>query len=361
MAFLRALGARVAPRLEPAPLPSDSPHAPPLRKEPIPSLQKEELAYYPDATGLKNDWISPDLETVVANLLFEKRSTVRRKRARALFLALDRAWSDQYAEHALATAAYHYYSWVEEGEVSATWVAELASAPWLSTREDRFRPAAPRDLTVLTEAAFEIEGQHPEKYVHEIGDEHVDSPVVTALQIQGRPFASSIIERLEELPAAELSGTDVDQRWADSCYGALASYVPSGSYEAQSDLSPRQIQAAFRKKSKSGGLIRASNRWLLPDQVRKSPALDESLPTVLSKADPLWDLLGIKRPDASDCVAVMQSLAKRGETNPSGEIRIYRYLLGMEPRQLSKAALKTNVPLGPTRDGEIAGVIGSTR
>jgi hypothetical protein len=66
--------------------------------------------------------------------------------------------------------------------------------------------AAPRELTVLTEAEFEIEGEHPEKYVHEIEAEEVDSPVVAALQIQGRPFASSIIERLEalsDIPASD--------------------------------------------------------------------------------------------------------------------------------------------------------------
>ena len=101
----------------------------------------------------------------------EKRAARRRDRARALFLALERAWEEQYAERSTAMAVHHYGGWYQDGAVSATWLARLASEPWLSTQESRFRPAPPRELTVLTQAAFEIEGEHPEKYVHEIDAE----------------------------------------------------------------------------------------------------------------------------------------------------------------------------------------------
>ena len=114
------------------------------------------------------------------------------------------------------------------GEVSATWVARLASTPWLSTQESRLHAAAPRDLTILTEASFEIEGGHPELYAAEIEAEHVDSPLVEALSIQGRPYASSIIERLEAMREAEQQGKVVAQTLADRSYQALSSYAPEG-------------------------------------------------------------------------------------------------------------------------------------
>src|SRR5207302_7313592 len=132
-----------------------------------------------------------------------------------------------------AHAVRHYYSWERHGDVSATWLARLASEPWLSTQESQFHAAAPRNLTILTEAAFELEGEHPERYVAEIEAEHVDSPVVEALGIQGRPFASTIVERLEAMRDAEARGAAIAQAWVDRIYQALGSYAPGGHYADQ--------------------------------------------------------------------------------------------------------------------------------
>lgn len=326
LATLKALGAATAPRLQPGPPPDPNPHAPRLaRSKEVCAQHREELSACPDATGLLNDWVSPDLDSVLADMLREKRSTVRRKRARALFLALDRAWDD-YAERATAQAVHHYYGWQLDGEVSATWIAKAASEPWLSTREARFTPASPRELTVLTEAAFEIEGESVEKYAYEIEPEQVDSPAVEALQIQGRPFASSIVDRLVELREAEEGGTSIEQGWADRCYSALASYCPGGSYADRSDLSVTQLRRHFASGRGKRGLIRTSEGWLSAPYVRRDPFLDASLPHVHG-ADALWDLLGIQPPTTADCVRIIERLAARKETNPSSELLVFRHLL----------------------------------
>lgn len=341
LAFLRALGAVTAPRLEEGSRPTDDPNAIPLYLRNLCAQHADELSEYKKATGLRDDWLSRDLESVVDNLIQEKRTTVRRRRARALFLALDRAWDDHYAERSTATAVHHYYTWYKDGEVSATWLARLASEPWLSTRERRFRAAPPRELTVLTEAAFEIEGEHPEKYVYEIDAEQVDSPVVAALQIQGRPFAGGIVERLEAMRRAETQGEQIEQPWADHCYQALASYAPGGAYEDRSDRTPRQLQHAFSDRRGGGGLIRVDGAWLPPRKVRRDPFLDQSLPRVTRNAERLWDLLGVKPPDVADCVSVMEALAEREETNPSSEILTLRHLLSLNSeRQLQKSAVR---------------------
>lgn len=344
LAFLRALGAATAPRLEAVPPPD--PGGGSLKARTSSAQHREELADHPDATGLMDDWNSPDLELVVEDLLRDRKTTQRGKRARALFLTLDRAWSDIYAERSTATAVHYYYTWNEDTEVSASWVAYLAEQKWLSTKETRFRAAAPRELTILTPASFEIEGEHPEIYVEEIDAEHVDSPVVAALQIQGRPFASSILERLEAMRMHEREGNDVSQEWADRCYQALASYSPGGPYQEQSDLSARQIQRAFTGPKGHGGLIRAAGSWRSPHEVRRNPPLDESLPTVRTGAEPLWDLLNVEAPDVSDCIDVMTRLAVRREPNPSSEIRVFRRLLALSASQrLGKKQMLKKLPL----------------
>ena len=348
LAFLRALGALTAPRLVPARAPKPDPHAKPLAgKRTLCAQHREELAEYPRATGLREDWVSPDLKAVVADLLAEKRSGQRRKRSEALFLALDRSWGDVYEQRTTATAVHHRYSWQIDGEVSATWVAELASTRWLSTQEGRFRAAAPRDLTVLTAASYEIEGDDLAKYAREIGEEQVDSPVVEALAIQGRPRASNILERLEAIRDAEVAGQEVSQAWADSCYTALASYVPGGRFSDRSDLTELQLKRAFSKGRGPSGLIRSGDRWLTPNEVRRGRPLGGGLGWVGAAADPLWDFLGVELPTAADCAAILAETSRQalGDVR-SREILAFRRLLelekqgGLKRNELRKLALR---------------------
>ncbi len=347
LSFLRALGAATAPRLEPADPPSADTHATKLvRKRGLSAQHKEELADHPEATGLRDDWRSPDLEAVVANLTKEKRTTQRRKRAQALFVALDRAWDDVYEQRATATAVHHRYSWQKDGEVSATWVAKLASEPWLSTQEPRFHAAPPRELTILTEAAYEIEGDDLARYAYEIEGKQVDSPVVDVLEIQGRPRASSIVDQLETLRRAEAAGEEVKQAWADHCYKALGSYVPGGPYSDRSDLTESQLKHAFAKGRGSPGLIRAGDRWHAPSKVRRGRFLDPSLGWVSPEANLLWDFLGIQQPSAADCVAILSELSGKDEaTARSGEILTFRRLLELQEEERLKRSTLRGLPL----------------
>jgi hypothetical protein len=347
LSFLRAIGSATAPRLVPGPEPSAHPHAPKLvARRNLPAQLREELANHPKATGLHDDWVSPDLEAAVRNLMRERRSTVRRERARALFLALDRAWNDVYLQRTTATAMHHRYSWQWDGEVSATWVAWLASEPWLSTQEPRFHAAPPRELTVLTEAAFEVEGENRRRYAHEIEAKEVDSPVVEALQIQGRPRAGGIVERLETLRRAEAAGEEVEQAWVDHCYRALSSYVPGGPYGDRRDLTESQLKRAFVKGKGSSGLIRADGRWLAPSKVRRGPPLDPDWGWVPAEADPLWDFLGVEQPSAADCQAALAKLSTEAAADARPrEILAFRRLLQLRREgRLNKNSLR-DLPL----------------
>jgi hypothetical protein len=347
LVFLRALGVATAPRLVAAAPPTSDPNAAPLAsKRALSTQHRDELAPYPQATGLRDDWHSPDLKAVVADLIKEKRTTQRRKRAQALFLALDRAWGDVYEQRATATAVHHRYNWYSDGEVSATWVAELASAPWLSTQEPRFRAAPPRDLTVLTEASYEIEGDDLARYAYEIEGKQVDSPVVDALDIQGRPRASSILDQLETLRSAEAAGRDVHQAWADRCYTALASYVPGGAFGDRSDLTELQLKRAFAKGRGPTGLIRSGDRWLAPSGARRGPPLAASLGPVNPAADRLWDFLGIQSPTAADCAEVLATaVGEDGASVRSSEILAFRRLLDLQVEGKLKRNSLRKLPL----------------
>jgi hypothetical protein len=342
LASLKTLGAEVGPRLVSAGAPTMDPNATRLLRTALCDQHRAELSDFPRATGLEDDWVSPDLEAVVADLMKDGVRS-RRRRARALFLTLDRGWDDYYAAHATARAVRHYYSWERFGDVSATWLARLASLPWLSTREDKFKAAAPRELTILTEASYEID-ERPERYVREIEADHVDAPAVAALQIEGRPFASSIVARLETMREAEEKGEPIAQSWVDRTYNALSSYAPNGAYHEQSDLSPRQLQARFTSRKRGHGLIRVDGKWLPPAAVRGAPFLDPVLPHVTG-AEHLWDVLGITSPTVDDCVTVLKALAERQELNPSSEIRVFRHLCEIAQTRRNRMAGLKDVPL----------------
>jgi hypothetical protein len=347
LGFLRALGAATAPRLVRAAPPTADPNAAPLiRKRGLNVQHREELSWHPEATGLRDDWLSPDLERVVANLLREKKTTQRRKRAEALFLTLERAWADVYEQRAAATAVHHRYSWQINGEVSASWIAKLASAPWLSTQEPKFHPVAPRDLTVLTAAAYEIEGEDLSKYVYEIGEDRVDSPVVDALGIQGRPRASTILGRLESLRDAESAGKEIQQAWADRCYAALANYVPGEAYGDRSDLTDIQLKRAFAKARTTTGLVRSDGRWLAPSEVRRGPPLGRGLGSVTTTAESLWSFLGVQHPSSADCAAVLTNAVKEPLSDArSTEVLAFRRLLELQKDGMLKRGSLQKIPL----------------
>jgi hypothetical protein len=329
LALLRLLGAATAPRVVSAPPPNPHPHAR-LNLQEFSVQHRDELRAFPTAGGLARDSVSPDLESVVSDLMRERRVVDRRRRSQALFLCLDRAWNDRrdpYTAHATATAVRHYRTWQELGEVSATWVANLASQPWLSSRERKFTPKPPRELTVLTEASFEVEGENPGRYVYEIDAEHADSPVVEALRIQGRPWASTIIERLEELRVAEDRGESIHQAWADRCYRALGAYFGVGPYADRSDVKKRELIARFGV-GKQRGLIRWNGQWLQPKEVRAGPYIGDVLPWV-GERQPLWDALRIAEPDIEDCRTVLNQLASSQHADLPTEIRAYRRILAL--------------------------------
>jgi hypothetical protein len=180
---------------------------------------------------------------------------------------------------------------------------------------------------VATEASYEVEGDNPGRYVYEIDTEHADSPVVEALGIEGRPSATTIIERLEELRATEERGQSIHQAWTDRCYRALGAYCEGGRYADRSNVSKRELQTIFGAGQRRG-LIRWNGQWLFPKEVRCGPYIGDAIPWV-GEHQPLWDALNIAEPSIDDCRKVLSHLASSKEPDLSTEIRAYRRVLAL--------------------------------
>ena len=224
----------------------------------------------------------------------------RQARARALILAFEERWND-YADKDQADAVPHYGTYIPLGAVTATWLARLASVPWLTTREPGLQRACPRDLAVLTEARSIPRGK--------IGAATRESSKLkthTGVRLGARHPGptSSLVRRpqLEDLKDAEPHGS-VEQRQADRCLQALANFVSGGRHESESDLSDRQIRSALTDPGRNGGLIRVSGEWLSPVEVSRGPPIHESLPCT-NVAPGVFEAVGVPEPSAGECVQV---------------------------------------------------------
>lgn len=342
LAFLRSLGAGVAPRLERT---GEEDEWAWLDRDELSPHQKEELRRFRGARYIKGDWISPDLDLVIADIIRERKAHERRARARALFLALHNNWSD-YASRTDArvfSSKTHYVG--ELGAISATWIGRAASEAWLTTRETGLHPRPPRELAIDTGTTL---GQSdPSQFVDEIEAQHAESPAAEALGIRGGISPEDLVDALERARQSEGDGEQISQSQVNQIYAALATYCPGGENETRSDLSARQLQARFGRRSARQGLVRSGNEWLPPAKVRRGPNLGDWLPRVQG-AERLWDALAVHEPDIGDCVALLRRMSEATAEDKAVELQLFRHLTSIVPRQrsgrkeLARAPLRTN-------------------
>ena len=296
-----------------------------------------------EATGLRDDWLSPDALAVATDIATERKLEPRQSRARAFILAFEERWND-YADKIEAEAVRHYGSFVPQGSVTATWLAELACEPWLTTREPGLHRACPRDLAVLTETSFDIEGENRSHYSGELEPHNADLAFVAALGIRGRPRASDVVAQLGGVKDAEAQGEAINQRAAERCLDALSHFVSGGRHESESDMSHAEIRAALTDPGKKGGLIRVSGAWLSPVDVRRGPPLHDVLPCT-NVAPSLLKAIDIPEPSATECVEVLKALAREKAIDRRAEFWTFERLLTIATdRPRSLGPLK-NAPL----------------
>jgi hypothetical protein len=305
------LGAKGGPRLVRRP----GDESAPIDSE-IPAAQDDALRSLPGhhrPTHLRGDYVSPDLERVVADIVRQRVDDKRRARSRALFETLGREWDQHLAEHAQANAAYFYYTWRRAGGVPATWLAHAASEPWLSSKAKR--KVAPREIAIETATTRLTRGRKTSQYVYELTEADSGNPVIGALEIRGTPPASELVSELRALK--EQFGTKARLDDVRPLYGALAALIQGERAQSVGDITTPDLRRSFEAHE----LLLTTLGWCPPSKVfRGRPIFGPRRAFVPEQRQfsPLWHLLQISEPGISDCFDVMKEIAAEG-TTPTGD------------------------------------------
>lgn len=311
LAFFRALGAEVAPRLvEPSHFDTRyGDPASPIDFDHITASQQYALSgEY--ATHLKGEHLSPDLAHVVADIHRERSRKRRRERAKALLATLDRDWQRLYDGRETARAVYSSNSWYEAATLPATWLATAMDTAWLSTEAGR--PSAPTDLVVRTKTNEALYSHDGDVFAWEVPSDMAVSPAVRALGLTTDPRVSEVVDQLAELQA---SGEPVAESDVVVRYAALSAAVVNVDAAPDSkigDLTVRQLRGRFGADTRKPGLILVDGAWLPPKNVlRGRPIFGKRRAFVpdRSHSDRLWRVLGIASPSIRDCLEVLGDLA----------------------------------------------------
>ena len=309
--FFLLLGAKAGPRLVPRP----GGESAPIDSE-IPAAQDDalrSLSGYRRPTHLQDDYLSPDLERVIADIVRQRVDDKRRARSRALFEALGRDWDQHLAERAQANAAYFYYTWRHAGGVPATWLARAASEPWLSSKAKR--KVAPREIAIETTTTRLTRGGKTSQYVYELTEADSGNPAVRALEIKGTPPASELINELRALK--EQFGTKACLEDVRPLYAALAALIPGERTQSVGDVATPNLRRFFE----SHELLLTPLGWRPPTKVfRGRPIFGRRRAFVPEQRQlsPLWQLLQVSEPGIADCFDVMDEIAAEG-TAPDGD------------------------------------------
>jgi hypothetical protein len=313
--FLVRIGAAAQPRLvrptnEVAPYRSDPRDASPVWGVERAEIQLREIqALSPARTHLLDDRWAPDLDAAVADIAQDRSPKRRRSRGLALLSVLSRAWDRHYVEHQSASAVHAWYGWSDAAEVIATWLSRVAEATWLPSASGRLRP--PVELLLPTEANRIAYGTDRSIFLAEIDEAILRGPAVQALRIRRGPSASSLIAKLRELSAVELTPDVADQ--ARQIYHLLALAIPpEGRTSPVDDMSVAEFRGSFTPSHGRPGLLLAGNQWLGPKDVFAGPPVFGAYRPFVPHSQllrPLWRLIGIHEPTAADCIAVLRDLA----------------------------------------------------
>jgi hypothetical protein len=310
------LGAETAPRLRAAAT-NDSLRDDVARRlaPPLPAVQEIEVAGRP-ITHLKDDFDSPDLDAVIADIRRD-RLPRRRARARALFLTLNRSWARLYEEHQTALGVERDYVFRPRGPVVATWLASAASQAWMTN--ERRKAMAPYELAVRTPAYVAAIGADPSDFAYGLDAEDASLPVVRALLFKHQPPASQLVDTLVALRDAEIRGDDIDPQRVRRCYAVLASHCPrdgdarhkTDDRRKIDDLTLAELRARFQRRAGKPGLIRTQSGWRSPTEVYDGRAIfGRWRDAVPHGADELWEALGVRNPDVTECIDVLGEIAQ---------------------------------------------------
>lgn len=350
--FLGLLGAETAPRL--APHPALEPKYTSETKRGLaanilgsPTARSRRLQEM-GADYTLDDRTCPELEAVLNDIARDRKATRRRQRAAAVLATLGRAWSS-LGEAAEVPAVLGYYNWQSKGPVSAWWLWQAMTIPWLD--DAAATAAAPIRLRLRTSSTIAVHGPNAPGYLH-VAFAEARRDVLAALGVMGEPSTADLLDRLRSLRDRPTADDDPATDTA-VIYQALAERL-AGRTRIPGDVGVTALRRAF---GQGHGLIRTSSGWKPPAALLRGPPVfgrhRDFVPHVRD-TDRLWSTLQVRLPGVDDCIDVLAELARASASDVATEavaldtLRLLVPLLEKGPanpaqaRRLSRVSLLTS-------------------
>lgn len=302
----------------------------------------------PRPTHIERDSFSPDLDRVMKDISKQRVDEKRRARSRALYETLARDWDDYLSEHAEAAGIYHYYQWRTSGHLPATWLANVAAAPWLSTKSKR--KIAPLEAAIETVTTRLTRGTKASKFVAEISERDSANPLVAALGIKGTPPASELLSELKMIKEKHHAIARVED--VHPLYAALGALAVG---DRSSDLGDLKV-VEVRRQFETHALLLTQQGWKGPSAVYRGKQIFGEMRGFVPEGrqlKPLWQILQITEPDLSACLAVTNELSQTGEAPDKKQdgiiVDVLRRLSELEFSAVRNARQLKRMPLWTTR------------
>jgi hypothetical protein len=294
-----------------------------------------------DADFTLEDWESPDLQRVLADISSEKRFAKRRERAAALISALARAWEHRLADRTTVTAASTGGFWNMRGEFRAYWLWAAGNVEWLD--DAKGMKQRPCDLRLRTPASVAIYGSEGANYLRADLQTAARQQVLEALGVKGEASTMDLVRHLRGLrtQAAEVVGERLSTETA-VVYQALSARFPGG--RSATDMNTRTLQREFADLP---GLILSKRGWRRPGEVLLGPPsfgnYRDYVPGV-PQTENLWRALQIRDATIDDCVEVMKQVALRRKTLEGEEVAVIVATLRMMHERLRTNKADATLP-----------------
>lgn len=274
------------------------------------------------AEFVRYDYLSPDLNHVLKNLLSDNRRNAK-LRSPALLRTLSRNWKRLYSDCVDVPCEHRAIKHIHaRGNVTATWLNELRDTNWVAVgRSDMVAPRSAVLRTPETQSTYQT-------FVYDLVGSDVNPDLSTALGLITDVRVSDLLAKLEELRDC---GEQVNSVQTLQIYRAIAKRCPtSKNYNARvGELTVQQLRQRFFARE---GLIYVDQRgWHQADELMRGMDIFHGRRTFVpggTTCTNLWLVLDIAEPQLDDCIQYCRELAKAPyDTSVEAALMdVYRYM-----------------------------------
>lgn len=270
------------------------------------------------------DWVSPDLDRVLAAFPKLSKKDLRR-RSPALFKAMARAWERSYAKRKMVTSQHEARVYVyQRAPVTAQWLIQVRETPWITIGKGKL--VTPNEAVVKTQETQTLYASTAFAIGIDLGDFSTDFAVTLGLVTSVR--VSDLVQLLREM--RDGVGT-IDEAQVMSIYRNIAKYVPRAVMWNTwiGDMTAQDLRRAFAENQ--GLIYIGGNVWCKPIDLMRGKHIFHD-PSRFVPGGPgltsLWVALDVREPSLDDCLGFLKSLAAKpyDVRVTASLIDVYRYI-----------------------------------